>query len=98
MANTDCGDCDWPTCNEYSVAIIDGKDANPHKCAPGGAESWANAEAILYAYKNQKLPETVLGGKPLKAGGEPEPAAAVAAPAPAVAEKAPEGEAEPTEE
>jgi NADH-quinone oxidoreductase subunit I/NAD(P)H-quinone oxidoreductase subunit I len=88
MANTDCGDCDWPTCFEYSEALATGKDQNPHKCAPGGAESHAAAEAILYAFKKQKLPDTVLGGKSLQgapdAGGEvaaegsAEPAAAPA--------------------
>jgi NADH-quinone oxidoreductase subunit I/NAD(P)H-quinone oxidoreductase subunit I len=94
MAGTDCGDCDWPTCEAYSKAILDGKDANPHKCAPGGEESHANAEAVLFAFKNQKLPLTILGGKPLVAApaGAPAPAAPPAAappPAPTPAKEPP---------
>ncbi len=61
MAGTDCGTCDWPTCKEYSEALAFGKDANPHKCEPGGVESKFEADMILRSWKAGKVVDEALG-------------------------------------
>lgn len=81
MAGTDCGACDWPTCKEYATALAFGKDANPHKCAPGGLDSQYEADVILKSWKAGKVVPEALGQAPEAAA----PAAPAATPAPAPA-------------
>lgn len=57
MAGTDCGDCGYPDCKGYSDALAAGKDSDPSKCAPGGADSKQMLETILVALKSGKVPE-----------------------------------------
>jgi NADH-quinone oxidoreductase subunit I/NAD(P)H-quinone oxidoreductase subunit I len=84
MAGTDCGACDWPTCNAYAAALASGKEPNPGKCEPGGKESHASAEAVLYTFRSQKLPDVILG-KPVGGAPAAAPAPVAVAPIPAPA-------------
>src|SRR5437773_1578237 len=70
MAGTDCGDCGYPDCFGYSDALAKGKDFDPNKCAPGGADSKQMLETILVSLKT--------GAVPAAPGGEPRRAAAPA--------------------
>lgn len=47
LAQTDCEACGWPTCREYAVAMIKGKDKELFKCEPGGATSTRDINLIL---------------------------------------------------
>src|SRR5204862_5197923 len=85
MAGSDCGDCGYPDCFGYSDALAKGKDSDPNKCAPGGADSKQMIETILVSLKTGKVPEA----PGAKAPAAPETAPG-AAPAPA-AEAAPAG-------
>lgn len=53
MAGTDCGDCDYPTCHEYSVALATGKCDETNRCRPGGADSAIEAEQIMLVFKGE---------------------------------------------
>ncbi len=48
LAQTDCEACGWPTCREYAVAMLDGKDTEFFKCEPGGAQSTRDMNLILH--------------------------------------------------
>lgn len=73
MAGTDCGACDWPTCKEYSEALAFGKDADPHKCAPGGLDSQFEADVILKSWKAGKVVPEAMGQPPEAAAAAPPP-------------------------
>jgi NAD(P)H-quinone oxidoreductase subunit I len=75
MAGTDCGSCDWPTCKEYAEALAFGKDADPHKCAPGGLDSQYEADVVLRSWKAQKVIPEAMGQAPAPAAAAPAPAA-----------------------
>jgi formate hydrogenlyase subunit 6/NADH:ubiquinone oxidoreductase subunit I len=47
LAQTDCEACGWPTCREYAVAMIKGKDGDFFKCEPGGAQATRDMNLIL---------------------------------------------------
>jgi Na+-translocating ferredoxin:NAD+ oxidoreductase RNF subunit RnfB len=49
-AQTDCGACGYPTCNEYTTAMAGGKDMDASKCEPGGAEATADLSYAMYVY------------------------------------------------
>ena len=72
MAGTDCGDCGYADCKGYSDALAAGKDFDPNKCAPGGADSKAMLETILVALKTGSVPGAAVEAK----GAEGAPAAA----------------------
>jgi NAD(P)H-quinone oxidoreductase subunit I len=76
-AQTDCGACGYPTCYEYTTAMAGGKDYDPSKCEPGGAEATADLGYAMDVY--WKGPEAADAAAK---GGD---AAAAAAPAPAAA-------------
>jgi NADH-quinone oxidoreductase subunit I/NAD(P)H-quinone oxidoreductase subunit I len=84
MAGTDCGDCGYADCKGYSDALAAGKDNDPSKCAPGGADSRAMVDLILVSLKAGKVPEAPGAAAAASAA----PAAAPAGPA---AEAAPAG-------
>ena len=77
MAGTDCGDCGYADCKGYSDALAAGKDFDPTKCAPGGADSTAMLNTILITLKTGAVPAapaeagatpaTALGGAPAAA-------------------------------
>jgi len=56
MAGTDCGDCGYADCKGYSDALAAGKDFDPTKCAPGGADSTAMLNTILITLKTGAVP------------------------------------------
>jgi hypothetical protein len=88
-AQTDCGACGYPTCNEYTTAMASGSDMDASKCEPGGAEATADLSYAMYvAYKGPEIadkfaavemPPVVTDAPPPAAPGE----APAAAPAPA---------------
>jgi NAD(P)H-quinone oxidoreductase subunit I len=96
-AQTDCGACGYPTCNEYTTAMASGSDMDASKCEPGGAEATADLSYAMYvAYKGPEIadkfaavemPPVVTDAPPPPAPGEAAPPAgaapAAAAPAPA---------------
>ncbi|SRR5579883_854739 len=47
LAQTDCEACGWPTCREYAVAMIQGKDGEFFKCEPGGAQATRDMNLIF---------------------------------------------------
>jgi NAD(P)H-quinone oxidoreductase subunit I len=49
-AQTDCGACGYPTCNEYTVAMASGSDMDASKCEPGGAEATADLGYAMDVY------------------------------------------------
>ena len=59
MAGTDCGDCGYADCKGYSDALAAGKDFDPTKCAPGGADSTAMINTILVTLKTGQVPGAV---------------------------------------
>ena len=59
MAGTDCGDCGYADCKGYSDALAAGKDFDPTKCAPGGADSTAMINTILVSLKTGQVPGAV---------------------------------------
>ncbi len=75
-AQTDCGACGYPTCNEYTTAMASGSDMDASKCEPGGAEATADLSYAMDVYF--KGPEDA--DKAALGGGD-----AAAAPAPAAA-------------
>ncbi len=66
QAGTDCGECTYPTCHDYSVAMASGKEARTNLCSPGGAETHAATDLIMLTFKTGAVP----------AGGAPAPTAA----------------------
>jgi Na+-translocating ferredoxin:NAD+ oxidoreductase RNF subunit RnfB len=98
-AQTDCGACGYPTCNEYTTAMASGADMDASKCEPGGAEATADLSYAMYvAFKGPEvadrfaaveMPPVVTDAPPPPAPGEvPLPpvggaAAAPSAPPPA---------------
>jgi NAD(P)H-quinone oxidoreductase subunit I len=48
LAQTDCEACGWPTCREYAVAMIKGKDGDFFKCEPGGPQATRDMNLILH--------------------------------------------------
>jgi NADH-quinone oxidoreductase subunit I len=53
MAGTDCGACQYPTCEEYSVAIAKGECSETFRCEPGGADSAIEAEQIVLVHRGE---------------------------------------------
>ena len=47
LADTDCGACDHPTCDEYSIALAKGTDKDNTKCEPGGPKVTAQVELVM---------------------------------------------------
>ena len=47
LAQTDCEACGWPTCREYAVAMITGKDGETFKCEPGGPQATRDMNLIF---------------------------------------------------
>ena len=47
LAQTDCEACGWPTCREYAVAMITGKDGEFFKCEPGGPQATRDMNLIF---------------------------------------------------
>ncbi|HUC07375.1 MAG TPA: 4Fe-4S dicluster domain-containing protein [Solirubrobacterales bacterium] len=84
MAGTDCGDCGYADCKGYSDALAAGKDFDPTKCAPGGADSTAMVNTILVALKTGSVPaapSAAAGAAPATAlAGAPAAAQAPAGP------------------
>lgn len=76
-AQTDCGACGYPTCLDYTSAMAGGKDMDPSKCEPGGAEATADLGYAMDVY--WKGPE--VADKAALGGGAPAEAAAAPAPA-----------------
>lgn len=60
-AQTDCGACHYPTCIDYSRAMASGKDPDPSKCEPGGAEATSDLDVAVALYFGRTL-FTVAGG------------------------------------
>jgi hypothetical protein len=55
-AQTDCGACGYPTCNEYTTAMAGGADMDASKCEPGGAEATADLSYAMYvAFKGPEV-------------------------------------------
>jgi formate hydrogenlyase subunit 6/NADH:ubiquinone oxidoreductase subunit I len=81
-AQTDCGACGYPTCRDYTNAMAAGKDYDPSKCEPGGAESTADLGYAMNVYwKGGDEADTIAFGAAAPADGAP--AAAPQADAPA---------------
>lgn len=75
-AQTDCGACGYPTCRDYTDAMAGGKDYDPSKCEPGGAEATADLGYAMDVYwKGEAEADTAAFGAPLPAAGEAAPAA-----------------------
>lgn len=55
LADTDCGACDWPTCDEYAQALADGRDKNHTKCEPGGEETTREVDVILKVWRGEPV-------------------------------------------
>lgn len=47
LADTDCGACDHPTCDLYSIALAKGTDDDNTKCEPGGPKVTAQVELVM---------------------------------------------------
>lgn len=61
LADTDCGACDHPTCDLYSIALANGKDPDNDKCEPGGPKVTAQVELVMrVANKKEVDPESLL--------------------------------------
>jgi Na+-translocating ferredoxin:NAD+ oxidoreductase RNF subunit RnfB len=56
LAQTDCEACGWPTCREYAVAMINGKDGEFFKCEPGGAQATRDMN-LIFQIRLGKTPE-----------------------------------------
>ncbi|MBM4377458.1 MAG: 4Fe-4S dicluster domain-containing protein, partial [Deltaproteobacteria bacterium] len=64
-AQTDCGACGYPTCRDYTTAMASGKDYDPSKCEPGGAESTADLGYAMNVYwKSPTEADTIAFGAP----------------------------------
>jgi len=55
LADTDCGECDWPTCDDYARALADGRDKNHTKCAPGGEATTREVDVILKVWRGEPV-------------------------------------------
>ena len=55
LADTDCGACDHPTCDLYSIALADGSDGDNTKCEPGGPKVTAQVELVMTLGKGSDL-------------------------------------------
>ncbi len=75
MAGTDCGDCGYADCFGYSDALAKGKDFDPNKCAPGGADSKQMLETILVTLKTGNVPGAAEVTADAAPAGAPVPAA-----------------------
>ena len=53
MAGTDCGACEYPTCQEYSEAIAKGECTETFRCEPGGADSAIDTAQIVMVFKGE---------------------------------------------
>jgi protein-L-isoaspartate O-methyltransferase len=51
LADTDCGACDHPTCDLYSIALANGTDKDNTKCEPGGPKVTAQVELVMTVAK-----------------------------------------------
>jgi hypothetical protein len=61
LADTDCGACDHPTCDAYSIALANGKDADNTKCEPGGPRVTAQVELVMTVGRGDAVdPEKIL--------------------------------------
>lgn len=58
LADTDCGACDHPTCDEYSVALAKGTDKDNTKCEPGGPKVTAQVELVMEVAQGQSVEPT----------------------------------------
>ena len=56
LAQTDCEACGWPTCREYAIAMINGKDSEFFKCEPGGAQATRDMN-LIFQIRLGKTPE-----------------------------------------
>jgi formate hydrogenlyase subunit 6/NADH:ubiquinone oxidoreductase subunit I len=56
LAQTDCEACGWPTCREYAIAMINGKDNEFFKCEPGGAQATRDMN-LIFQIRLGKTPE-----------------------------------------
>lgn len=65
MAGTDCGACDYPTCQEYSEAIAIGECDELHRCEPGGKESEEEVKQIVAAHLTRIEPTGNIDAKPI---------------------------------
>jgi formate hydrogenlyase subunit 6/NADH:ubiquinone oxidoreductase subunit I len=82
-AQTDCGACGYPTCLEYTTAMASGKDYDPSKCEPGGAEATADLGYAMDVYwKGPEVADKVAlgGGDAAASPGAAPPADAAPAP------------------
>ncbi len=61
VADTDCGECGYPTCDEYSQVMASGKEKDRSLCKPGGAETEAEINLVYM----------IIEGKPAGAKNEP---------------------------
>ncbi len=83
-AQTDCGACGYPTCYEYTTAMAGGKDHDPSKCEPGGAEATADlGYAMDVYYKGPEAADAAAKGGDAAAAAPAAAPAAEAAAAPA---------------
>jgi hypothetical protein len=55
LADTDCGACDHPTCDEYAVALAKGTDKDNTKCEPGGPKVTAQVELVMEVSAGQTI-------------------------------------------
>src|SRR5271170_1044908 len=78
-AQTDCGACGYPTCNEYTTAMASGSDMDASKCEPGGAEATADLGYAMDVYwKGPEAADKAAVGQPdaVRDGGDPHAPAA----------------------
>ncbi len=62
LADTDCGACDHPTCDLYSIALANGKDPDNNKCEPGGPKVTAQVELVMSVGRGEQVnAEKILG-------------------------------------
>lgn len=82
-AQTDCGACGYPTCNQYTTAMASGADKDPSKCEPGGAEATADLGYAVDVYFKgpEEADKTAFGGGAPAEGGAAAAPPADAAPA-----------------
>ena len=68
LADTDCGACDHPTCDLYSIALANGSDKDNTKCEPGGPKVTAQVELVMTIAKGSKVePDKILAIEALAA-------------------------------
>jgi NAD(P)H-quinone oxidoreductase subunit I len=60
LAQTDCGACGWATCRQYAAAMVEGRDRELHKCAPGGARATRDTVLILNLRTGREPAEAIL--------------------------------------